>query len=181
MTPEPLTASSCIVRDTAAHTGRAISVTPGKTASRHLHYGRIILEPGDGRVSFDTGDRETGLVCLGTAATVEVEGVSYALGRYDALYIPRGAAVIVSAGAQRTDLAEVAARVERRHPVQVVRFDEIRNDPTLHVDAGGPTAKRDLNVLLGKNVSAGRIMAGVTFSEPGNRSEERRVGKECRL
>jgi 5-deoxy-glucuronate isomerase len=49
-----------------------------------------------------------------------------------------------------------------------VRFDEIRKDPTLHVDAGGPTAKRDLNVLIGKNVRAGRIMAGVTFSEPGN-------------
>ena len=54
------------------------------------------------------------------------------------------------------------------HDVQVVRFAEIRKDPTLHVDAGGPTAKRDLNVLIGKNVRAGRIMAGVTFSEPGN-------------
>ena len=31
-----------------------------------------------------------------------------------------------------------------------------------------PAAKRELNVLIGKNVEAGRIMAGVTFSEPGN-------------
>jgi 5-deoxy-glucuronate isomerase len=50
----------------------------------------------------------------------------------------------------------------------VVRFADIRQDPTLHVAAGGPTAKRDLNVLIGKNVRAGRVMAGVTFSEPGN-------------
>ena len=59
-------------------------------------------------------------------------------------------------------------RSTRAHPVQVVRFAEVRQDPTLHFDAGGPTAKRDLNVLIGKNVEAGRIMAGVTFSEPGN-------------
>ena len=32
----------------------------------------------------------------------------------------------------------------------------------------GPSAKRELNVLMGKNVEAGRIMAGVTFSEHGN-------------
>ena len=44
----------------------------------------------------------------------------------------------------------------------------MQKDPGLHFDAGGPSAKRDLNVLIGKNVQAGRIMAGVTFSEPGN-------------
>ena len=29
----------------------------------------------------------------------------------------------------------------------------------LHFTAGGPSAQRDLNVLIGKNVQAGRIMA----------------------
>ena len=84
--------------------------------------------------------------------------------------MPRDSAVDGDApGAAGCDLAEIAAPVEppssgagralRR------RADRI---PTLHFDAGGPTAKRDLNVLIGKNVQAGRIMAGVTFSEPGN-------------
>ena len=52
--------------------------------------------------------------------------------------------------------------------MQVVRFADVRKDPGLHFEAGGPSAKRDLNVLIGKNVQAGRIMAGVTFSQPGN-------------
>ena len=31
-----------------------------------------------------------------------------------------------------------------------------------------PGAQRELNILIGKNVEAGRLMAGVTFSQPGN-------------
>ncbi len=52
--------------------------------------------------------------------------------------------------------------------MQVVRFADVQKDPGLHFEAGGPSAKRDLNVLIGKNVQASRIMAGVTFSQPGN-------------
>lgn len=48
----------CVVRNTAARKGRSQAVTPGTTAARHLHYGRIILDPSD-RLSFDTGERET--------------------------------------------------------------------------------------------------------------------------
>ena len=47
-------------------------------------------------------------------------------------------------------------------------FDEIQTNPGLHFEAGGPGSRRTLNILLGKNVEAGRIMAGVTFSDPGN-------------
>jgi 5-deoxy-glucuronate isomerase len=135
---------------------------------RHLQYGRIILEAGAAPVSFDTADRETGLVCLRGSATVTTGDTRVTLGRYDAIYVPRDSHVDVAAGPEGADLAEIAAAVSGRHPVQVVRFADIQRDPTLHVDAGGPTAKRDLNVLIGKNVQAGRIMAGVTFSQPGN-------------
>jgi 5-deoxy-glucuronate isomerase len=44
----------------------------------------------------------------------------------------------------------------------------LQQDPGLHFQAGGPASERMLNILLGKNVEAGRIMAGVTFSSPGN-------------
>ena len=44
----------------------------------------------------------------------------------------------------------------------------MQQNPGLHFAAGGPASKRDLNVLIGKNVEAGRIMAGVTFSQEGN-------------
>jgi 5-deoxy-glucuronate isomerase len=41
-------------------------------------------------------------------------------------------------------------------------------NPGLHFKAGGPGSSRTLNMLLAKNVQAGRLMAGVTWSEPGN-------------
>jgi 5-deoxy-glucuronate isomerase len=38
----------------------------------------------------------------------------------------------------------------------------------LYIPRDRVAAERDLNILIGKNVEAGRIMAGVTFSRPGN-------------
>jgi 5-deoxy-glucuronate isomerase len=143
-------------------------VTPGKTAARHLHYGRIILEAGDAPIRFETGGLETGLICLKGTASIAVDGASHALGRYDSLYVPRDASVEVTAGAAGCDVAEIAAPVGKRHPVQFVSFAGVQRDPGLHFETGGASAKRELNVLLGKNVQAGRIMAGVTFSAPGN-------------
>jgi 5-deoxy-glucuronate isomerase len=168
MTTEVLAPSTCIVRNTAARKGRTHAVIPGATATRHLHYGRIILDAGDPPLRFTTGDLETGLVCLSGSATVNADGTLFTVGRYDTVYAPRDSSIEIVAGAGGCDLAEVAAPVSTRHPAQFVAFADVRKDPTLHVDAGGPAAKRDLNVLIGKNVRAGRIMAGVTFSQPGN-------------
>ena len=166
---QSITPSTCIVRNTAGGKGRTTAIAPGtNTASRHLHYGRIILDPGAAAMRVETGDRETGFVCLGGAAVLTVEGAAYALGRYDALYVPRDAAVTNAPGAEGCDLAEIAAPVAKQHPVQHVLFADVRKDPGLHFNAGGDASKRDLNVLFGKNVEAGRIMAGVTFSAQGN-------------
>jgi 5-deoxy-glucuronate isomerase len=133
-----------------------------------LHYGRVILDAGQPAMTIQTGDRETGFVSLGGSAVATVDGSSYTLGRYDALYVPRGASVTIAPGSDGCDLAEISAPVEKMHPVQLVRFADVQADPGLHFNAGGPSSKRDLNVLFGKNVQAGRIMAGVTFSEHGN-------------
>ena len=165
---ESISTSTCIVRDTASRKGRTVSVAPGKTASRQLRYGRVILDAGDAAVAFHTGECETGLVGLKGTATVSVDDAAYELGRYDALYVPRGVAVTITAGPDGCDLAEIAAPVTRHHPVQFVRFSDVQRDSGLHFEAGGPGAKRDLNILIGKNVQASRIMAGVTFSQPGN-------------
>ena len=164
-----ITPETCIVRDTAARKGRTEAIAPGKAgASRHLHYGRVILDAGDPALRIETGDRETAFVCLKGAGTVTAEGAAHTLGQYDAIYVPRGASVSVAPGAAGCDFAEISAPVAMRHPVQVVRFADVRKDPGLHFNAGGPSSKRDLNVLIGKNVQAGRLMAGVTFSEQGN-------------
>ena len=161
--------ATCFVPATHEGKGRRTAVAPGSTAARYLHYGRITLDAGDDAIVFDNNDHETGLVCLKGAARVSVAGEAYELVRYDALYIPRDSRIEVRAGGDEgCDLAEVSAPVEGRYPVQVVKYAEVRQNPKLHLIAGQPPAERDMNVLIGSNVQAGRIMFGVTFSRPGN-------------
>ena len=168
MTIESIAPGTCVVRDTASRRGRTQAVAPGATASRNLHYGRIILDAADAPLRVETRERETALICLGGGADVEAGGQPYRLAKYDALYVPRDEAFTVKPGAGGCDLAEIAAPVSARHSVQFVRFADVQKDPGLHFSAGGQASKRELNVLIGKNVRAGRIMAGVTFSDPGN-------------
>lgn len=157
----PIDPATCVVRDTGGRRGRHISVTPDTTAARHLHFGRIVL---DEPLTFATEDRETALICLRGAATIN----DHDLGRYDAIYLPRDTDVTITPGPEGCDLAELAAPVERSYPVQVVRFADVQRDPSLHFQTGGASSERTINVLVGKNVQAGRILAGVTFSRPGN-------------
>jgi 5-deoxy-glucuronate isomerase len=159
----PIDAQTCVVRGTASHRGRRISVRPGPTAARYLHYGRIVLDGGS--ESFSTEDRETALIGMSGQAVVEVEGQSYDVGQYDALYVPRDSQITVRGNC---DLAEVAAPVDNKYPIQSVKFADVKSDPALSFDTGSPSAQRNLNILIGKNVKAGRILAGVTFSKPGN-------------
>ena len=49
-----------------------------------------------------------------------------------------------------------------------MKFADVQKDPGLRFNAGKDTNQREVNILIGKNVEAGRIMAGVTFSQPGN-------------
>ena len=160
--------ATCIVRNTAARKGRTRSVAPGATAAHFLHYGRIILDFGETLAAFATGDLETAIIALRGAAAARVDGTPFELERYDSLYAPRDSVIEVIASAEGCDLAEIAAPVQARHPVQHVPFAAVRNDPKLHFETGGANAKREVNVLVGANVEAGRIMAGVTFSQPGN-------------
>ncbi|MBS1794442.1 MAG: 5-deoxy-glucuronate isomerase [Acidobacteria bacterium] len=165
---ENISRETCVVRGTHLEKGRNISVTPKNTATRHLHYGRVRLAAGDAPFVFETGTHETGFICLNGAAAISAGGENFSLARYDALYVPRDSSVEITPGAAGCDLAEISAAVENRYPLQFVSFEEIRRDPALHFIAGKPPTERDLNILLGKNITAGRIMAGVTFSSDGN-------------
>src|SRR6185295_1517726 len=121
-TTHAISTGTCIVRDTASKKGRTTSVSPGTAASRHLFYGRIILDGGDAPIAFDTNDRETGLVCLKGSAAVKVGGETHTLDRFDAIYTPRDSRVSVTPGGGGCDLAEISAPVTVRHPVQFVAF-----------------------------------------------------------
>ena len=156
---------TCVIFGTHKGTGRRTSVSPANSATQYLHYGRITIAEGESKIEFETGTHETSLICLKGEAEVTANGESFNLSQYDALYIPRDAAVTVSG---ICDLAEISAPVEKLYPVQFVSFAEVKKNGSLSFDTGGSTTKRNLNILIGKNVEAGRLLAGVTFSEQGN-------------
>ena len=163
-----INAQTCVIRATHKSKGRTRSLAPTTAAVRHLHYGRIVLDAADAPLEFSTGTHETGLIALNGKATIRLGTESFALGRYDAIYIPRDRAVRITPGDAGCDLAEISAPVTGDYPLQYVPFSQVQSDPNLHFAAGTPSCERDLNIVFGKNVQAGRIMAGVTFSKPGN-------------
>ena len=156
-----------VFRKTNAERGRHLSVTPANSTNRHLAYGRIILAGGMRSAAFYTADRETGLIVLSGAARVEAAGQQFDLVQYDAIYIPRDCSVHVKTE-NAADLAEFSADVSEHYPLQVVRYAAVSQDPSLKFNTGGPAQQRCVNIVLGKNVQAGRLVAGFTHSEPGN-------------
>jgi 5-deoxy-glucuronate isomerase len=164
-----IVARDCVVRGTHRRKGRTEWLAPERGALQWLHYGRIVLDGGIPEVGFSNPDRETGLICLKGRGSIRVPGMGkFDVGPYDGVYVPRGAPIEVTAGAEGCDLAEVSAPVEAAYPLQFVSFDEVRRDPALSFPAGGSAYARHINIILGHNVRAGRILAGATFSSPGN-------------
>ena len=156
-----------VFHETNTRVGRLLYVTPDNSAMRHLGYGRIILNTGTPQLSFPNGNRETGLICLAGEAEVKIDSTKVPLAQYDAIYIPRDSSIEIRTKSA-VDIAEFSADVERRYPLQVVRFAEISKDPGLKFSTGGPGSTRNLCMLLAKNIEAGRLVAGFTNSEPGN-------------
>ena len=156
-----------IFRKTNAKIGRHLAVTPENSTMKHLAYGRIRLNASHPSVSFANGNRETGLICLSGNAVVKTGGKEFELGRCDAIYIPRDSAIEVSTKSE-TDIAEFSADVEGKYPLKFVRYAELSQDPGLKFSTGAPGSARQLNMLLAKNVEAGRLIAGLTHSDPGN-------------
>ena len=169
MTPASATRDRVVFRQTHAHRGRHLAVTPANSATRHLSYGRILLGPDVPRVHFDSGGDEVGLVCFSGTARVTVSGhtTPFEMTRHDAIYIPRASAIdVFTEGA--VDIAEFRAPVDHTYPLRYVRAADVEKDPGLCFRAGGPSTSRTLRILLGKNIEAGRLMAGVTVSDPGH-------------
>jgi 5-deoxy-glucuronate isomerase len=176
-----------VFRKTNQVLGRRISVTPANSTNRHLSYGRIRLNESEASVAFTSGGQETALICLSGEATVKVSGKASAtsqigssrsessqvkpsqfdLAQYDSIYIPRDSEIEVTT-ASEVDFAEFSADVDGGYPLQVVRYSDLSKDPSLKFTTGAPGQQRHLNICVGKNVDAGRLLVGFTFSEPGN-------------
>jgi 5-deoxy-glucuronate isomerase len=163
----PLGGQQLIFSGTASHRGRVVAVSPANSGLAHLSYARIRLDRETPRAGFETGGRETALLCMHGAGRVTVDGTDHDLDTYDAIYVPRGSVVEVTTTGD-VDLVECAADVTGDYPLQVIRYAEVKNDPKLKFTTGGAATTRDLNIIIGDNVRAGRILAGFTRSRPGN-------------
>jgi 5-deoxy-glucuronate isomerase len=161
-------ANAWLFRGTHRVEGRKRIIHQYNTGLEFLRYGRVVFGDKGGSSDVDSQDEEIGFVCLKGSGNIKVEGKTFPLGKYDALYVPRESHCrITSQGA--FDLAEVAAPSSKKYPVQIVRFGEIKKDPDLAKQAGFEPYARSLNTVIGeKNVQAARLLAGVTFSKDGN-------------
>jgi 5-deoxy-glucuronate isomerase len=156
-----------VFRNTQAATGRHVAVTPRNSTMRHLSYARIVLNDTVPSVSFSNGENETGLVCLAGKATVQTDGQKFELGRYDSVYIPRDSEIEVSSS-DGADLAEFSCEVAGKYSLKFVRHADVAKEDGMTFRAGGPSNSRQVSMLLGKNVEAGRLLLGFTHSDPGN-------------
>ena len=144
--------ADCVVRRTANGPGRHPTVAP-RWPARQLHVARIVGTAVSGPVEFQTGVRETGLVCLKGRAFVLAADELYELTPFDALYVPAGTDVRVDADGMGCDLVEVGAPFEGGPPVEQVCYAELPGSP------GGSAT------LIG-GTAVGRIAAGVSFGGP---------------
>jgi 5-deoxy-glucuronate isomerase len=167
MTQTLLDPRKLIFPRTASRRGRVVCVSPQNSYLAYLHYGRIRLDATEPRAGFETDRRETALLCMGGRCRVAANGNNYDIDLHDAIYLPAGLAVEVTTDTE-VDLVECSAEVSGSYPLQVVRYADVRESPALKFRSGGPSTSRDLNIVIGENVRAGRVLMGFTRSLPGN-------------
>jgi len=161
------TKEQIIFRGTNKQKGRHIAITPQNSAMKQLSYGRIILDADVSRVEFGTGESEIGLICMSGECSINADGETHKLAQYDSIYLPRDMNVEITTDSD-VDLVECSAKVENKYPLSVARYADVEKDSALKFKTGGESNKRTINITIGKNVEAGRILAGFTTSEPGH-------------
>ncbi len=177
-TPVSIDASHPLARH--LHRARHRTARKGRTHARRAGHRRLALpalRPRDPRrrrcagapsrpASYESGAHLPGR----QPPTVAAGRQRHTLNRYDALYVPRDAH---GRRSRPVPAAATSPRSPRRstgvHAVQVVRFADIRQDPDAARRGRRPDRRSATSTCSSaRTCEAGRIMAGVTFSEPGN-------------
>src|SRR5258708_21151755 len=118
---------------------------------KSLVYGRIILDSEKTTERFSTGPLETGLICLLGECTILADGQTNQINQYDSIYIPRDTEVEITTESS-VDLVECSAEVEKRYPLQVVRYADVEKDSSLKFKTVAASSSRTVNITLAKNV-----------------------------
>ncbi|QDU64310.1 5-keto-4-deoxyuronate isomerase [Planctomycetes bacterium Pan216] len=132
-----------------------------------LTYGHYRLAPSGSSDAIAHPDQEALLFCLDGNPEVELGEDRYALGHYDTLYVPRGAAYRFRNPVDAEALLVVCrAPAATTHPVVHSSWEKIRADETRirHLD------KKDVFLMFDVTESADHLIAGYTIFEPHARS-----------
>ena len=156
-----------LITGTANERGRRIFVQPADGSMKLVSYGRIRLEKSDSKICFSNDGQETGLICLRGTCVVSVDGHSFTMNRNDALYVPKGLLMSIHTE-QAVDLLECSAPVDGVYPLQFVAAKDVEAEEKLHFVVGADGGRREISILLGSNIQAGRLIVGITRSLPGN-------------
>jgi 5-deoxy-glucuronate isomerase len=156
-----------LITGTANECGRRIFFQPTDGSMKLVSYGRIRLDKSDPKICISNDGQETGLIGLRGTCVVSVDGNSFTMNRNDALYVPKGSLISIETE-QTVDLLECSAPVDGLYPLQFVAAENVQGDEKLHFVAGIDGARREISILLGSNIQAGRLIVGITRSLPGN-------------
>ena len=159
--------SQGLFKNTGNRLGRKVYISPKNSDLELLGYGRVVLNGKTKPVVVKTGGNEFGWICYRGTAVIKVDGQEYKLNRYDILYVPRDCRVELGTSSS-VDLIECSAPADLKTAVTVVRFAEIKAGTKYHSIAGQPPCQREIFKLIDDNVPARRLLAGVTFSQPGS-------------
>jgi 4-deoxy-L-threo-5-hexosulose-uronate ketol-isomerase len=125
--------------------------------------------PEEIRAAFFNERRELGIVNLGAAGTVTVDGNAHELGSRDVLYVGRGAREVVFARASGADTPAyylVSHPAHATHPTRRVTRDEAQ---ATAIGSGANASARVLRRHIhGKGALSCQLVMGVTSLEPGS-------------
>lgn len=156
-----------LVRNTASAKGRNICITPETTPFQFIHAGRILLDADVRSVTACNQGRETTLLVLHGEGRVRVGNETFAVERFDGVYVPRGAEFMVETDGA-LDIMEGSAPTDLEFPAHHVRHAEAREQEGMHLKVGAEPYYREIHKVIAENVKGAKLLTGVTLSKPGN-------------
>jgi 4-deoxy-L-threo-5-hexosulose-uronate ketol-isomerase len=112
--------------------------------------------------------RELGIINLGAAGTVRVNGAAHSLGARDCLYVGRGAREVVfeNGGAGQAAFYIVSTPAHATHPIALVRRADVAGD-----ELGDPATanrRRIVKYIHPAGIASCQLVMGFTEFEPGS-------------
>jgi len=140
--------------------------TPNNTELKYMKYGRIRLSSNES-LNLQTGSEEFVFLTISGESKISANSKSFKLRKHCALYVPRDTETNVLALTD-VDIAVFSAPAEKRYTTYFANIDEILGRSDKHKVVGKEPARREVITLIGEDVSADRLLVGVTWTMKGN-------------